>query len=294
MQDVFVEVSNLSYLKECLIRYSGRSAYLMLYFVALIFVALKGSKKEKQLFIPMSILLVITVYNPIFPIILNKFADINSEYYRFFWMTPIIVLVPFVATKLITELVKERSKSNTWALIIIALIFVSSSVFMYKNGIVFAENMYKIPNELIKVSEILHEDCEDEYPKAFLEYEYNMQMRQYDPKILLTIDREDYLYAVTNEYTYQMIDDDSHPQHRILAALFRYQDVEMHRLKDALEQTKTEYVVLTKGSTMIDALKAGGLSVVASTENHVILKYELEERRPYELVDYSEVYEKGW
>ena len=294
MQDVFVEFSKLSYLKECLVRYSGRSAYLMLYFAALIFVALKGNKKEKQIFIPMSILLVITVYNPVFPIILNKFADINSEYYRFFWMTPVIVLVPLVATKLITELVKEKSKSNTWALIIIAFIFVSSSVFMYKNGIVFAENMYKIPNELIKISEILHEDCEDEYPKAFLEYEYNMQMRQYDPRILLTIDREDYLNAISGDYTWEMIDNDSFPQYRILAALFRYQDVDLNRLCEALEQTKTEYIVLTKGSTMIDALKGHGLSVVASTENHVILKYDLQERRPFELVDYSECYEKGW
>lgn len=294
MQDVFVEFSNLSYLRECLVRYSGKSAYLMLYFAALIYVALKGSKKEKQTFIPMSILLVITVYNPVFPIILNKFADINSEYYRFFWMTPVIVLVPLVATKLVTGFIKEKSTSNTWALVITALIFISSSVFMYKNGIVFAENMYKIPNELITVSEIIHNDCEDEYPKAFLEYEYNMQMRQYDPKMLLTIDREDYLNAIAGDYTWEMVEDDAFPQYRILAALFRYQDVGLNSLCDALEQTKTEYIVLTKGSTMIDALKEYGLPVVATTQNHVILKYELQERRPFELVDYSECYEKGW
>lgn len=294
MQDVFVEISKLSYLRECLVRYSGKSAYLMLYFAALIFIALKGSKKEKQIFIPMSVLLVITVYNPVFPLILNKFADINSEYYRFFWMTPVIVLVPLVVTNLIMELVKEKSSTNTWTIILMVLVFIFSSVFMYKNGIVFAENIYKIPDELIKISEILHEDCEDEYPKAFFEYEYNMQIRQYDPKILLTIDREDYLYAVSNEYTWEMMDDDSFPQYRILAALFRYQNVDLNRLDDALEQTKTEYIVLTKGSTMIDALKEHGLNVVASTENHVILKYNIQERNPFELVDYSECYEKGW
>ena len=155
MQGVSVAELGIKYLGEVISRFNGGCIYLAIYFACIIFLCIRGNKRDRKIFVPMTILLIVTVYNPLFPLILSKFADINSEYYRFFWMTPVIVLVPLVATKLITELVKEKSKSNTWALIIIAFIFVSSSVFMYKNGIVFAENMYKIPNELIKISEIL-------------------------------------------------------------------------------------------------------------------------------------------
>ena len=293
MQDLTVANQKLAYLRECLARYNGSTGFLVLYFAMLLFILVKGSDKEKKVFIPMSILLVVTVYNPVFPHLLTLFTKIDSEYYRFFWMTPVIVLVPYVATKLILALMNGEITHKKSVIALTVAIFVLAANPMFKSGMRLAENEYKVPNEMIEVSEIIHADSEREYPKAFLEYEYNMQMRQYDAKMLLTIDREDYLYAVSKEYTTQMIDDDEFPQYRLLAGLIRYQNVNPEKIVDALEMTDTEYIVLTTGSTMIPVLKREGLTEVATTKNHTILKYEQQEIEDFELVDYSGCYEEG-
>ena len=293
MQDVTVASDKIAYLRECLTRYSGSTGYLVLFFALLLFVLIKGSDKEKRIFVPTGVLMIATVYNPVFPHILTVFTKIDSEYYRFFWMTPIIILVPYVATKLILALLDGniKHKKTVIVLLVIAVVLAANPVF--KSGMRLAENEFKIPDELIEISELIHADTNREYPKAFLEYEYNMQMRQYDGKMLLTIDREDYLYAVTKEYTTDMIDSEEFPQYSLLAALVRYQNVSSEKIINALEVTDTEYVVLTTGSTMIPVLEEAGLTEVAKTKGHTILKYNQQEIQDFELIDYSGCYSAG-
>ena len=219
MQGLNVFEKGIGYLWACLSLYTGACAYLCLYAAALVYICLRGSRREKEIFIPGSVFLILTVYNPVAPVILDKFFDVNNEYYRFFWLLPVIVLVPYLFTKLIFTAAKRTDRVIISLLIL--CICVVSGKFVYSDGIKLATNIYKMPDELIEISEIIHEDSTANYPKAFLEYEYNMQMRQYDPKILLTIDREDYLYAAGNAYTDEMLSDESHPQYRLLAALVR-------------------------------------------------------------------------
>ena len=115
-------------------------------------------------------------------------------------------------------------------------------------------------------------------------------MRQYDPKMQLTIDREDYLYVMTNDYTDEMLKDEEHPQYRLLAELIKLQDVNADAFVDALEATKTEYVVVIKDHPRIGYLEEAGLKKVAETAEHVIYKYDVKEPYVFELVDYSVVY----
>lgn len=292
MQNLFIKELGIKYLAECLKNYNADTGYLLLFLCLIIFVCIKGNERDKKIFMPLSIIMAITVFNPVFPVVLTKFTDVSNEYYRFFWIAPVIVLVPYIFTKLVLITIEDKKNKGLLIMFIIAMIFASST--RYFKEFKFAENIYKIPDELIEITEIIHNDSEDEYPKAFFDYEYNMMVRQYDPKMLLTIDREDYIYAATNDYTTDMIYDNEHPQYRILASLFRYQPMENKTLMDGFDMTGTEYIVLRKGSTNIDRLLIMGLTKVADTDTYTILKYSLKDKVPFELVDYSEVYENGW
>ena len=293
MPDVSVASDKIEYLFKCLEKYNGSTGFLVLFFVMLIFVAVYADDRVKRIFVPLSVVMVLTVYNPLFPLLLTKITKIDSEYYRFFWITPVVVLVPYVFTKLILAIIDGKIKNKAPIIVLALLVIVMSSKSVTESGMRIAENKYKIPNELIEISKIIHADRDKEYPKAFLEFEYNMQMRQYDAKMLLTIDREDYLYAVSNEYTTEMIDSDEFPQYRLLAGLIRYQNVEPEKIVEGLKLTNTEYVVLTTGSTMIPALKEEGLTEVKKTKGHTILKLDSEEIENIELIDYSNVYKEG-
>ena len=139
------------------------------------------------------------------------------------------------------------------------------------------------------ISRLIHEDSEAEYPQVLMEYHYNMEMRQYDPKILLTIDREDYLYIVNYDYTKEMLEDETMPQYKLLAKLIRYYDISDADFKQALDATYTEYIVVSNGNANIPYFSQSGYRLVSQTENHMIFHYDLKERREFELIDYTEL-----
>ncbi len=290
MTSLNVVEQGLSYLRACLNLYSGECAFLVLYVIALIWVCARGTKLERRVFIPSGVLLLVTVYNPLFPVMINRFFDVNNEYYRFFWITPVVILLPYAAAKLVM-MMKDRSSRWIMAVALVILMILSGN-FIYRNGYQKAENIYKMPSELMEIADLIHEQSDKVYPQVLLEYEYNMQMRQYDPKILLTIDREDYLYANTHDYSGEMISDEDHPQYKLLGVIARNQTIDImpDDFAEALEKTHTEYVVIGNDSLLHKYMGLAGLYPVATTENHVIYKYDLIEPYAFELVDYTPVY----
>lgn len=290
MQAFNVFENGIGYLAQCLNLYMSGCAFLLLYVLGIMYILVKGDKEERQIFLPGAVLLILTVYNPVAPMILDKIFDVSSEYYRFFWIAPVVILVPFVVTKLIKNVTSHKEKVIVITFLVIAALF--SGYFLYDTGINVADNVYKMPDELIEISEIIHNDDDKEYSKAYFEYDYNMEIRQYDPKMLLTIDREEYLYAVAYSYSDEMINDENTPTNAILALLTRNQKVNSDTFINALENSKTEYVVLTKGHPQTGFVTKAGLSLIGETATHNIFKYDVKEPSVYELVDYSEVEHK--
>ena len=286
MQGVNVFENGIGYLAQCLNKYTSGSGFLLLYALGLLYILARGSKEEKEIFLPGAFLSFLTIYNPLFPVVLDKIFDVSSEYYRFFWIAPVIVLVPFAIVKLFNEALLRKEKIKITAFVIAA--FILSGHFVYAEGFMVAQNIVKIPDELIEISQIIHEDDDKEYSKAYFEYNYNMEIRQYDPKMLLTVDREEYLYAVAYSYTEDMIYDENAPVNAILALLTRNQDVDSSVFIRALESTKTEYVVLSKGHPRESYVRKAGLVKIAETASHTIYKYDIKEPEVFELVDYSE------
>lgn len=292
MQSINIYEKGISYLSAVLSVYMENCAYFLIYLIGLIYIAIKGNEKEKEIFLPSGVLMFITIYNPVVPLALNNFFDVNSEYYRLFWIAPVIVLCGYLAAKVIGDAICTDGKNKAIVLILVVLIALTAGNFVYSKGYNRIENIYQMPDELIEISELIHADCDAEYPKAFLEYEYNMQMRQYDAKMQLTIDREDYIRGVRESFPQDMIEDDEHPQYRILAALLRGQYVDPELFANALEDTKTEYIVISKGNDQSELFSEIDIELVGETDNHEIYRYNIKEPYIYELIDYSDVEHK--
>ena len=290
MQGVNVFENGIGYLHKCLEMYMSGTGYLLLYLCGVIFIMIKGSRRDRELFIPQAVLLLVTVFNPVVPLLLDKIFDVAGEYYRLFWIAPAVILVPYAAAMLIDGTPGRSGKGIAAALALAA--FVLGGNFVYAKGIDVAQNIYKMPDELIEISGIIHADSGSEYTKVFFEYEYNMEIRQYDPKILLCIDREEYLYAMNYSYTDEMLADQQKPTNRILALLVRNQSISPEEFTDALEQTGTQYVVLTIGHPQAAFVKKAGLSEAGRTDTHMIYRYDPAQPVRYELVDYSDAVHK--
>ena len=280
MQNGSVYQWGIRFISACLDYYNGMNAYLVYYVASLLFVGLKGDRKVREIFLPSGIMLLLTVYNPFFPILIDRFFDINKEYYRFFWLTPITILVPYGG---VSVLEMEEGKKKMAAAFALTVILIFTGDYIYKNGYTKAENPYKVPNEVIEVSRMLHQVSEVETPKAMMEYDFNMMMRQYDPSILLAVGREDYINGVTYEITEeQMNSKENGFLYRLVAVMMRGEELEKEKFLEALEGTNTEFFVISKGNLIQDYLIDMGLTKAGETKGHILYRYNVKEREnPY-------------
>ncbi len=80
MQNLSVASDGIQYLFKCVALYNGSSFFLLIYAALVILIAVKGSREMKRIFLYPSIVILLTVYNPLLPHIINKVFDINTEY----------------------------------------------------------------------------------------------------------------------------------------------------------------------------------------------------------------------
>ena len=79
MQSISVAGDGLLYIFKSIVLYNGSSLYLLLYLAGLIFIALKGDREMKRIFLLPGIIMILTVYNPLLPLLINGFFDVNKE-----------------------------------------------------------------------------------------------------------------------------------------------------------------------------------------------------------------------
>ncbi|MBQ9606117.1 MAG: hypothetical protein IJV16_02940 [Lachnospiraceae bacterium] len=85
MQNLNIADAGLSYIFECISTYYDGNIYFLLYLLAMGFLCIAGKSRlrMREIFLPQFVLMILTVYNPLFPLALNSFFDVNKEYYRF-------------------------------------------------------------------------------------------------------------------------------------------------------------------------------------------------------------------
>ncbi|MBO4374960.1 MAG: hypothetical protein J5829_07615 [Lachnospiraceae bacterium] len=290
MQTLNVTDAGFSYIFKCAGYYGQGTLYLLLYLAALVLVAVKGKKRERMIFLPQAVLALLTVFNPVFPVLLDRFFDVNKEYYRFFWLLPVITAISFAAVNIVFDLSKSIVRGVVASLILIC-IFAAAGNFIYEDGYGRIENIYQMPGELLQVCDIIHADTKAAYPKAMAEYDYSMQIRQYDASIILACDREQYIDAVTKGVDSDMIHSDENYESRLLAVVGCSLRIDAGAFLEALENTGTEYVIVTKESDIAEFCEEAGLKKAGSTANHAVYHYEMKEPKEFELADYRPVWE---
>ena len=288
MQTLSIAEYGIYYLKICFQYYNEHCAYFLFYIAALLFIGMKGTKREKQIFLPSAGLLLLTVFNPVFPVVINRVFDINKEYYRFFWIPPVVIVTAYFGARIVEM---QKREKQIFTIILLAVVLCITGNFVYHSGYIKSPNIYKMPTEIPEISEIIHNDSNVEYPRAVFEYDFNMLIRQYDAKILLACDREAYLNAVGGVLTMDMIQADENLYNRLLAVVALNIPIEKEKFCEALDATNTEYVVVSLVNPMTGYLQEAGLTMVDTTQNHVVYHYDLKDPKEFVLPDYTDVWE---
>lgn len=125
-------------------------------------------RKEAVVFLYYVIFLALTVYNPFLVRYIVPKVDFENEYYRFIWILPVIPGVAYYAVRLVSLIEFKTGKVLLAVLLGGVIIITGTPIPGIAQNFAMAENIYKVPNELRSICDVIHEDSKKEEPRVVL------------------------------------------------------------------------------------------------------------------------------
>lgn len=179
---------NIEIIKNTFLEFIGSGMYMLLFFIALLYIYLKEeNKKNKAFLLYTSIIVLLITLNPIFNKVVGKIFT-ASVYWRVFWLLPLGITIAYAGVKFInSEKTKYKQVVATVGLILIVVV---SGKFIYtKENYFKLGNLYKLPDEDVLVTQLIGAD-DEEYKKVIAPESLVAHMRQVDASIDLAYRRD--------------------------------------------------------------------------------------------------------
>lgn len=242
---------NIEVIKNTFGEFKGSGMYIALFFVAILYIYLKeDNKKIKSFLVYFPIIILLVTLNPIFNKIVGKIFT-ASVYWRVYWMLPLGVVIAYAAVRFINS-ENEKSKKVIATIGIIITIMMSGKLIYNKENYIQVSNLYKVPDEVLEVVEVIRQGKEEK-KKALTSEQLVAYIRQVDASIELAYRREPTGY-LDNEFV------------RIMHSGISEDIVNMAFENDC------NYIVLDRGLVINVELHYFGFERIAETENFIIYR----------------------
>ena len=277
MSGVTIEQQGFMFVTECLRHYWGECLFGFLYLIT-VFASLLGKrKKEARLQLGFLLFLALTVYNPVLVRYVIPKLGMGSDYYRFFWILPVVPTLAYWCVKLVFS-VRKKAAAALAAVGIAALLMVAGTPL---KGVVqnfsLIENIYKIPDDLRSVCSVIHQDSEEEDPVVVFDQSYNYLVRQYDASFKLSLRRDAVLVRAGSTSVSVNTEGKLYKRQKIIMDVLYYeQTVRRSRFKKALKKLHVDYIVVPLSSNMHEYLRKCGCTAVAQTEKRIVYRVPAE------------------
>ena len=275
-----VDIQSLGYrfVQVCLKNYWGECAFLVLFFIGLVWTMLYRKKDISKSFLLYTVCLGLTVYNPLFVKYVVPVLGFENEYYRFFWMLPVVPVVSYYMVRLVFCVKRSFLKAVIAVCCTSLIVITGVPLEGVAKNYAMIENIYKVPDELRAVCAVIREDSEKENPKVVFSHELNNVARQYDPSLFLTLDRDAIIYRSGSTIAGKFNEEKAWYQRQktIMDLVYYEMDVTKKAFTSALKKTKTDYLVLRVNITIHDYIRECGCEPLAQTANYVVYRYNWE------------------
>ena len=275
MAGVTIQELGLRFVDACMRLYWSSCWYPLLFVVGVICTLIWGRKRNSRIFIGYTLFLLLTVYNPLVVKYMIPRFKFENEYYRFIWIIPVVPAVAYYGVRLVTMFKKKWLRVLLAIAVSVGFMILGNPLDGVVTNFAMTENIYKVPNDLRAVCDVIHQNQENDFPRVVFDNGLNSIVRQYDAGIATVISRNASIYRAgsTVAGTY---DEDSSFYKRQKALLdvidyHIYEDKEGFR--SALKKSKTDFIVTLTEQTDNEWLTDCGCELIAQTESHLIYKY---------------------
>ena len=272
MRGLSVAEQGFRFIWDCFVKYQGTWAYVLLGFLAVLLALLYRKKEARFLFLWYPLVLLLTVFNPL---LMNKVIvklDFESEFYRFFWLVPLPFLLAYALVETGVQLKKGWKKAALLLAVGGLVLFWNRASLKQITTISIPKNVYKVEDDLLAVTEFIHRDSTEAEPKVALPLEYNLQARQYDPSLHLTIERNKMMFWLGIDTAGSYTDENKSYRYQsdIMDVIYGGQNTDPAVLRKALNRTRTDYLVAYKKNDVHETILAAGCEAVGETPDAVV------------------------
>lgn len=184
--------------------YAGNGTVMALYFAAWTLIVLLEKKKSHKIAFAFSAwYLPLVILNPLVGIILDKLQILPERIVRLYWLLPVFPVIAYGLALLSQKAEKKRhAGALATAALVIGLVLVGEPMVTGDN-FVKAENLYKLPDGVIQIVDMINADAaqqngdgKEEYDKtgngdrkSVMPLELSTYARQYDGSLLMLYGR---------------------------------------------------------------------------------------------------------
>ena len=168
------------------------------YVLLLIYILIKGNKKERLFYCASLGLLTVICFNPWIAWFLVEHFGFALRYFRLFWVIPVSMGYTYFAVKLYNRFKAKWKIVLCYVLTVLLLGFSyylvyakSKSKDIYtgaveNTGLIPIPNIYRVEDDVIEACRLIEEDAGDEYKlkKALYNRDVYLEIRTYDASIL--------------------------------------------------------------------------------------------------------------
>lgn len=265
-----VDETGLTFFYKCFQGYWGDMLYLVLYLGSLFLLCKKKSPIMRQIFLWPFVIMLLTIFNPfLMDFVLNK-LNWRDRYYRFYWLIPVEILCAYMLAVLVAKQKEKESKVIVFLLALCIAYLCGSTAIKIKPS----ENIYKIDNYVVEVSDLIQEDTDKENPIVLYDRELYYKIRQYDPSVIAAVNA-DYMYLLkdTEEPDEEIIEQYAAGEAALALLMSCNIEIDADIVNEALREKKVDYFVRNLDWYSKDYLERLDIELLGKTDGYEIYRY---------------------
>ena len=260
--------------RDMVYRYAGE-AWLPGIFIISIFFFYLAADEKKKIYIAIYVIGGSLLLTPVFQGVVISLGG-DAERYRFLWLFPVVFVIAGTAVKI---LAKQRNRSEGIAMTVALLIvlYFSGNTYLKLRNLQLPENIYGVPEDVLKVSASIEEDKKKAYVTVALDYRMQMTLRQYDASVIWGITTETYTRGVVAEDEWMTLSNTLQAEQLLMRFLQHGEYFDENIMRTCLETKAVDYLVVKEEMNAEGYLEDVGCVKVGESENYEVYRVEREE-----------------